>query len=32
MAVRSLYRSDGATRYEDVEGGLNRMTVPDLSG
>ena len=27
MAVRSLYRSDGATRYEEVEGGLNRMTV-----
>jgi SAM-dependent methyltransferase len=27
LAVRSLYRSDGATRYEEVEGGLNRMTV-----
>jgi SAM-dependent methyltransferase len=27
MAVRALYRHDGATRYEDVEGGLNRMTV-----
>jgi SAM-dependent methyltransferase len=27
MAVRSRYRDDGATRYEDVEGGLNRMTV-----
>jgi len=27
MRVRSLYRSDGAMRYEDVEGGLNRMTV-----
>jgi hypothetical protein len=27
MAVRSLYRHDGATRYEDIEGGLNRMTV-----
>jgi len=27
MAVRSLYRADGATRYEDIEGGLNRMTV-----
>ena len=27
MAVRSLYRADGATRYEEVEGGLNRMTV-----
>ncbi|MBL8227466.1 MAG: class I SAM-dependent methyltransferase [Bryobacterales bacterium] len=27
MKVRSLYRSDGARRYEDVEGGLNRMTL-----
>lgn len=27
MAVRSRYISDGAERYEDVEGGLNRMTV-----
>jgi SAM-dependent methyltransferase len=27
MAVRSRYRQDGATRYEDVEGGLNRMSV-----
>ena len=27
MAVRSLYRSDGAQRFEDVEGGLNRMAV-----
>jgi SAM-dependent methyltransferase len=27
MAVRSRYRSDGAKRYEDVEGGLNRMTL-----
>ena len=27
MSVRSRYRSDGAVRYEDVEGGLNRMTV-----
>ena len=27
MRVRSLYRDDGATRYEEVEGGLNRMTV-----
>jgi SAM-dependent methyltransferase len=27
MRVRSRYRSDGATRYEDVEGGLNRMTI-----
>jgi SAM-dependent methyltransferase len=27
MRVRSRFRSDGAERYEDVEGGLNRMTV-----
>jgi hypothetical protein len=27
MNVRSLYRKDGARRFEDVEGGLNRMTV-----
>lgn len=27
MAVRSLYRNDGAKRFEEVEGGLNRMTV-----
>lgn len=27
MAVRSLYRQDWARRYQDVEGGLNRMTV-----
>lgn len=27
MAVRALYRHDGARRYEEVEGGLNRMTV-----
>jgi SAM-dependent methyltransferase len=27
MAVRSRFRSDGATRYEDVEGGLNRMSL-----
>lgn len=27
MAVRSRYRSDGARRYEDVPGGLNRMSV-----
>jgi SAM-dependent methyltransferase len=27
MAVRSRFRSDGATRYEEVEGGLNRMTL-----
>lgn len=27
MEVRRQYRSDGARHYEDVEGGLNRMTV-----
>jgi SAM-dependent methyltransferase len=27
MNVRGLYRHDGARRYEDVESGLNRMTV-----
>lgn len=27
MAVRGLYRNDGAKRYEEVESGLNRMTV-----
>jgi 2-polyprenyl-3-methyl-5-hydroxy-6-metoxy-1,4-benzoquinol methylase len=27
MRVRSRFRSDGATRYEEVVGGLNRMTV-----
>ena len=27
MNVRSRYRDDGATRYEEVEGGLNRMTL-----
>lgn len=27
MRVRARYRSDGAMRYEDVESGLNRMTV-----
>lgn len=27
MKVRSLYREDGATRYEDVESGLNKMTL-----
>jgi len=27
MAVRSHFRHDGATRYEDVEGGLNKMTA-----
>ena len=27
MAVRSRYRDDGAMRYEEVESGLNRMSV-----
>jgi cyclopropane fatty-acyl-phospholipid synthase-like methyltransferase len=27
MRVRSRFRNDGATRYEEVEGGLNRMTL-----
>jgi len=27
MKVRSYFRSDGAKRYEEVEGGLNKMTV-----
>jgi 2-polyprenyl-3-methyl-5-hydroxy-6-metoxy-1,4-benzoquinol methylase len=27
MAVRSLYKTDGAKRFEEVEGGLNKMTV-----
>jgi ubiquinone/menaquinone biosynthesis C-methylase UbiE len=27
MEVRSQFRKDGARRYEDVEGGLNRMTL-----
>ena len=27
MQVRNRFRDDGAVRYEDVEGGLNRMTV-----
>jgi cyclopropane fatty-acyl-phospholipid synthase-like methyltransferase len=27
MKVRSHFRSDGATRYEDVESGLNKMTI-----
>lgn len=27
MRVRRLYRSDNAERFEDVEGGLNRMTI-----
>jgi SAM-dependent methyltransferase len=27
MGVRAKFRHDGATRYEDVEGGLNRMSL-----
>ena len=27
MSVRRYFRSDGATKYEDVEGGLNRMSI-----
>ncbi len=27
MSVRSLYRDDGATRYEEVESGLNKMSL-----
>jgi ubiquinone/menaquinone biosynthesis C-methylase UbiE len=27
MAVRSRYRNDGARRYQDVESGLNRMSL-----
>jgi SAM-dependent methyltransferase len=27
MRVRSRFRDDGATRYEEIEGGLNRMTL-----
>jgi SAM-dependent methyltransferase len=27
MRVRGRFRNDGARRYEDVEGGLNKMTV-----
>lgn len=27
LALRSLYRNDGAKRFEEVEDGLNRMTV-----
>ncbi len=27
LALRLRYRSDGAKRFEDVEGGLNRMTI-----
>jgi hypothetical protein len=27
LALRARYRSDGARRFEEVEGGLNRMTI-----
>jgi ubiquinone/menaquinone biosynthesis C-methylase UbiE len=27
LTLRARYRSDGARRFEDVEGGLNRMTI-----
>ncbi len=27
LEVRARYKQDGARRYEDVEGGLNRMTI-----
>jgi SAM-dependent methyltransferase len=27
MALRARYRTDGAQRFEEVEGGLNRMTI-----
>ena len=27
MAVRSRFRDDGATRYEEIQSGLNRMTL-----
>ena len=27
LALRARYRPDGARRFEDVEGGLNRMTI-----
>lgn len=32
MRVRGRYRDDGARRYEDVEGGLNRMTIRRFDG
>ncbi len=32
MAVRSRFRFDGAKRYEEVESGLNRMTVRRFEG
>jgi hypothetical protein len=27
MSVRSHFRSDGARRYEEMQGGLNRMSI-----
>jgi SAM-dependent methyltransferase len=27
MSVRSRFRNDGATRYEEIDGGLNRMSL-----
>ena len=32
LAVRARYRDDAAKRYEDVESGLNRMTVRKFEG
>lgn len=32
MKVRARFRDDGATRYEQVEGGLNRMTIRKFEG
>jgi SAM-dependent methyltransferase len=32
MAVRALYRDDGATHYEEVQGGLNRMSLRKFEG
>ena len=32
MRVRSRYKKDGARRYEEVEGGLNRMSLSKLEG
>lgn len=32
MEVRSHFRKDGARRYEEVEGGLNRMSLAKFEG
>jgi SAM-dependent methyltransferase len=32
MTVRASFRSDGARRYQDVESGLNKMTLRKLEG